>query len=340
MTKRTFWALPLAAAVLAAGCYSSGNGTGDGNQDVIGDPDVSDDAIADQPDATDWTDTITSPCSSDMQCAPSQWCDPCAGSSCPTCTDCVALCMPHGCATEAEPLCNMLRPECGDGEILAYQDHCFACVNPATCRPWGEPGCETDMDCSPETTCDFCGTSSCPYCRDCVAACVPHGCPTEPEALCYMIRPDCGDGGVAVVQEGCWVCVDMTSCEAIPYHDPSCDDGTEPICGMIPPLCGEWEILAYQSNCYVCVNPATCLPWGEPGCTRDANCRAEDYCDDCGTSSCPMCEDCVAACLPHGCPTEPEPACDMDRPDCGDEGVAVVQDGCWVCVNPGTCDEI
>jgi hypothetical protein len=384
MSRKMVW-MPMVAALLwLGGCYTSGQPSGDGNQDVVADPDASDDAVTDGPDASDGVDTVGRPCSSDLQCAPSEYCDPCAGSSCPTCTDCIALCMPHGCATEAEPLCNMLRPVCGEGavsvvrdgcwicvdrttceqvhdpscddgtepscpmvppdcgeaEILAYQQSCYVCVNPATCLPWGEPGCEIDMDCSPETYCDFCGTSSCPGCRDCVAACIPHNCPTEPEALCTMIRPDCGDEGVAVVRDGCWVCVDMGSCEAVPYHDPSCDDGTVPICGMIPPVCGAWEILAYQDDCYACVNPATCLPWGEPGCSTDASCPAAEYCDGCGTSSCPMCEDCVAACLPHGCPTEPEAACDMDRPDCGDEGVAVVQGGCWVCVHAGTCEEI
>ena len=65
------------------------------------------------------------------------------------------------------------------------------------------------------------------------------------------------------------------------------DDGTIPICDMVPPECSEFEILAWQDHCYVCVNPATCEPWGEPGCEVDAECPVDEYCNFCGTSSCP-----------------------------------------------------
>lgn len=106
---------------------------------------------------------------------------------------------------------------------------------------------------------------------------------------------------------------------------------------MEPPVCGELEILAFQQSCYICVNPATCRPWGIPGCERDAECDIIDYCNPCGTSSCPYCEDCVPACTPHGCPTETVLTCLMERPDCEDDGVAVVEDGCWLCVDLGSC---
>jgi hypothetical protein len=365
-------------------CYSSGNHEADTAVDGPADPDAADGRDTEAADGVDWTDGMGERCTADFDCPASMYCDPCGGSSCPACTDCVPLCRPHGCATEPEPLCNMVRPQCGEGatsvvrdgcwicvdratceqvpwhdprcddgtepacpmvpptcaehEILAYQGGCFACVNPATCRPWGEPGCEGDASCAPEDWCDGCGSSSCPMCDDCVAACVPHGCPTEPEAFCEMVRPECGEEGVAVARDGCWICVDLETCEAVPGHDPRCDDGTTPSCGMIPPTCAADEILAYQDDCYVCVNPATCMPWGVPGCEADADCAAEDWCDPCGSSSCPMCEDCIAACAPHGCPTEPEAACDMVRPGCGEEGVAVVRDGCWICVTLGTCE--
>ncbi len=38
---------------------------------------------------------------------------------------------------------------------------------------------------------------------------------TEDEAWCDMVRPECGPGGVGVVRDGCWVCVDMATCEMI-----------------------------------------------------------------------------------------------------------------------------
>ncbi len=198
------------------------------------------------------------------------------------------------CDDGTEPLCEMVPPVCDDQwEILAYQGNCYVCVNPTTCVPWGEPGCRDDRDCDVTKRCDSCATGSCPMCLDCVAGCVPHGCPTEDEPLCNMIRPLC-DGGVAVVRDGCWVCVGLGACA--PMRDESCDDGTQPMCLMIPPICDEHEILAHQDNCYRCVNPATCLPWGTAECRSNADCPRGEICDFCGSSSCPFCDDCVAAC--------------------------------------------
>jgi len=80
-------------------------------------------------------------------------------------------------------------------------------------------------------------------------------------------------------------------------RDTSCDDGKPVICQVIVPIeCGEFEILAAQNGCWVCVNPRTCLPWGQAQCEDDKDC-ASGYCDFCGTSSCPVCDDCVAACV-------------------------------------------
>ena len=82
--------------------------------------------------------------------------------------------------------------------------------------------------------------------------------------------------------------------------DSDCDDGTEPLCKMAQPECTEHEILAVQDSCWICVNPATCKPWGEAGCKSSVDCEPGHVCDFCGTSSCPMCDDCLAACLPKG----------------------------------------
>jgi len=70
-------------------------------------------------------------------------------------------------------LCMMPQAECGPFEILAIRNNCWICVNQATCLPWGEPGCITNDDCPAGYSCDACGTSSCPYCDDCVSACKP-----------------------------------------------------------------------------------------------------------------------------------------------------------------------
>lgn len=236
------------------------------------------------------------------------------------------------------PTCAMEPPSCAADEILAYQGGCFNCVSPITCEPWGSAGgCQGDADCGDGQWCNPCGSSSCPGCTDCVAACSPHDCPSEqPTALCEMVRPECGDYGVAVVVDDCWQCVDVSTCE--PIRDAQCDDGTTPICAMIPPDCDASEVLAHQNDCYVCVNPATCLPWGEAGCGSDEECDASQWCNPCASSSCPTCDDCVAACVDHNCPTETELLCFGARPDCDPDEVAILEDGCWVCVALATCD--
>ena len=82
-------------------------------------------------------------------------------------------CRPTACGDGSVLICDMIPPACGEFDILAIQNGCYICVNPATCKPWGEPGCQEDTDCSEDMICDFCGTSSCPFCDDCVPACVP-----------------------------------------------------------------------------------------------------------------------------------------------------------------------
>lgn len=241
------------------------------------------------------------------------------------------------CDDGTQPTCEMKPPDCMPYEIMAYQESCYLCVNPDTCRPWGEAGCQEDGDCSPSQYCEPCASSSCPDCDDCVAGCEDHGCATEAEPECNMERPDCGEGNVAVVDEGCWVCVEMETCQ--PARDASCDDGTVPTCEMVPPVCEPYEILAYRNSCYICLNPSNCLAWGQAECQGDFDCAPTHRCNPCGTSSCPECLDCVPACTPHGCPTEDTATCNMVRPDCT-EGVAVIQDGCWVCVGLEACQPL
>jgi len=124
-----------------------------------------------------------------------------------------------------------------------------------------------------------------------------------------------------------------------------CDEG--PItCPATEPSCGAEEIAAIRGGCWECVNAITCAPWGTPGCETDRNCVAREYCSDCATGSCPDCDDCVAGCVPHECPSEAAVVCRMARPDCGDGNVAVarMEDGarssCWVCVNRTTCEDV
>ena len=123
-------------------------------------------------------------------------------------------------------------------------------------------------------------------------------------------------------------------------RDDSCDDGSAPTCELVPPECDATEILAYQNQCFVCVNPATCAAWGDAGCTMDQECALDELCDACASSSCPACDDCVAACAPHDCATGEMVTCRALRPDCGPGAVAVVSNGCWQCVGLDDCAPI
>lgn len=284
------------------------------------------------------------------------------------------------CDDGSDYLCDIIPPVCTDFEILAIQDSCVACVNPDTCRPWGEPGCRVDADCQEGEYCESCASGSCPMCEDCVPDCRPHPCATGESVLCDVVRPECGSQGVAIVKDGCWLCVDARTCEpnganecensggvCTGFQDicPSgmmggqsmgcpmgrsgmcclprptvCDDGSSDLCEIVPPVCNDGEVLAIQNSCWACVNPATCLPWGEPGCRVDADCGPADFCDPCGTASCPLCRDCVAACVPHGCESEDVAMCNCLRPDCPDGAVSVIRDECWICVMPDSCAEV
>ena len=81
------------------------------------------------------------------------------------------VCRPK-CDDGSVVVCDVTPPSCGEFEILSVQNGCWICVNPATCKPWGVPGCEEDRDCPADMVCGPCGTSSCYYCDDCVPACV------------------------------------------------------------------------------------------------------------------------------------------------------------------------
>ncbi|MBU1238927.1 hypothetical protein KKF84_08130 [Myxococcota bacterium] len=239
------------------------------------------------------------------------------------------------CDDGTEAQCDMIQPQCDEDEILAIQDECWICVNPSTCAPWGMPTCVLDGDCVENQYCDMCASSSCPECDNCVAACVDHTCATWEALICDQGRPECSPGNTAIVQDGCWVCVEIYTCDVV--RDSTCDDGTNPICEMVEPVCEDYEILAYQDDCYACVNPVSCEPWGTAGCENDLDCNHLEYCDSCATSSAPLLGDCVAGCVSHGCETEPIALCNTMRPDCGEGNTAVIVDQCYQCVAVETC---
>ena len=95
--------------------------------------------------------------------------------------------LPNECDDGTPLLCLMPPLVCNEFEILAIQNNCWICVNPATCKPWGEPGCESNQDCPEGEECDPCGTSSCPECDDCIPACTC----TPQKEICDGVDNDC-----------------------------------------------------------------------------------------------------------------------------------------------------
>ncbi len=169
--------------------------------------------------------------------------------------------------------------DCGDG-VCAFAS--------GTCLP----GCGEEGTCGPGSICDDCASSSCPKCNDCLGGCVaapPHSCDTHDDCgaaeSCVFstggCQPRCdADGGCP---EG-FVCDDCATSSC-----PGCRD-CEPACVPDPGGCTSHEECAPD----LCVFAGGyCTAACEPG--RD--CGSKAYCDDCVTSSCPGCADCVGGCV-------------------------------------------
>lgn len=239
----------------------------------------------------------TPTCASDLECGPAELCRICHPED-PV--PCDPGCYDTECPTQPveELVCFATRPVCREGQVAVVASGCWDCVDIATCGEdppscddvggfctAGPMGCPDGFETSAEATCD--SLSDC---------CVP-----------VAVASDCTRAGATCVDAD--VCPDGTdrirsSCEpeggicCLGDSAPSCDDGSFLECDMIEPECEEGSVSAVIRGCWECVNPLTCLAWGEPGCATDRDCADDEVCDDCATSSCPFCEDCVAACIP------------------------------------------
>jgi hypothetical protein len=139
----------------------------------------------------------------------------------------------------------------------------------------------------------------------------------------------CANDGECVVggcsAEVCAAEPAITTCEGLPYRprgDCMCLGG-ECVWGRCeepppPPSCG--------------------LCYGDEDCGPAEVCNATSLClPSCG---CPQCRVCTGFCEP-----DPDPCndgtdllCDAVPPMCGPRTNLVVQDGCWACVKPTTCE--
>ena len=146
-----------------------------------------------------------------------------------------------------------------------------------------------------------------------------------------MTAEACGEGQVCDHDLGQCDGATLGRCVQPP---PQCPDLPEPVCGC--------DGLTYDNACRSLQAGVTVAQVGAcpstPGCATDVDCGPDDRCDPCAHGSCPMCDDCVAECVPHDCQSENQPACNAIRPICAEGQTAVVRDGCWLCVELATCE--
>lgn len=266
------------------------------------------------------------------------------------------------CGDGSELECDQMMPLCETGSTPAIRFGCWECILDELC-PENIVFCGANEACAPNEMCVECATSSCPLCTDCVAACLPHGCASEEVILCNALRPDCGAGEVSIARDGCWLCVDQRTCEAPDDPSPGVDCETNNDCGLaeqcgvgpdgrrfcedtgcisedsilcfsLLPICEEGQTRISVNGCWACVEIASCMRFGEI-CFDDQSCPPGGFC------GCPEDVDCDSSqCVESECATQAFIGCRALRPDCGPNGVAVAEDGCWACKDRDTCEPI
>lgn len=295
--------------------------------------------------------------------------EPCGANTCTDGTYCCnascGICAPEGagCTTIA-----CTDPVVCNGEVCTEEGAvcCAGCVGGEShCS--GPGGVCPALDCPPECTsdedCSAYGTECCfgcdpgetvGRCNRGDSPCPPTSCPTCGRHEVCGAHEQCCPGACPGYRDSCQPADSMCivpdcpapTCEPMrAYGQGECDaelgvrwngaycEGISG-CDCVGVDCG--RIYGSMSECEG--YHGSCSP--EPGCTSDLDCPESMYCNGCARGSCPACLDCAPDCVPNPCGHEGEPVCDESRPECGTSGVAIVKDGCWVCVDPNTCGEI
>jgi len=213
--------------------------------------------------------------------------------------NCPSDCRDDHCDDGTVPMCDMLPPNCAPGELLAYYNNCYACVNPATCKPVPER-CQSNEECGEGFICTEDGTCKaiqfdCREDADCPELPLPINCEGHwecQENQCIPVCNDfyCGDG---VCNEGenydnCSEDCGVNECET----DRDCDDGN---------LC---TVNACSNG--MCVSMGIRCPQGLE-CNPDTG-ECEDGRPVCGNGECELGEwdTCPADCQQTECREDPD----------------------------------
>jgi hypothetical protein len=235
------------------------------------------------------------------------------------------------------------------------------CVTTGTCQPI-EPnnGCYSDDECPAGTQCN--AAEVClppPGCEPgdicdavCYGECVPASCDDAPVPACDMLPPTCTDGTIPAVQNGCYECVDPETCE--PPSDECQIDECGPELGMPSYQCADGTIGGNTGRCIRGDDNQCgweiidCEPCQEEDCEPTLTCANVDClpgytCEmvypPCAADS----EDCdpVPVCVPQNngqCDDDSTQICEMVPPTCDDGLILAVQNDCYECVDPHTCE--
>ena len=213
--------------------------------------------------------------------------------------NCPADCRDDHCDDGTEPMCDMMPPNCSEGQILAYRNNCYACVNPNTCKPMPET-CRTNHDCGEGFICTEEGVCKaivpeCTKAIDCAdhqwnVRCVGHWSCENNTCVEQCDFERCGDGECSAE-----LGETTQSCPADCSEGPSCGDG----------VCQEGELYTCPEDCQ------------QVNCRSDADCNDGNLCthDACDNGICVN----MATRCPQGMQCNPiNGQCEGDTPSCGD----------------------
>ena len=281
--------------------------------------------------------------------------------------NCYDDCRDNHCDDGSEIKCKMMRPECRRGEIVAYVNNCYQCVNIETCEPMVGPTCGNNI-CERGENFENCpqdcgGVVECNQAIDCRFEVWPINCMGHWECAENRCVPtcseSCGDGRCDVrggeTKENCSAdCRQNTECRRpidcldkewgmlCEGHWKCSENACVPECGG---SCGngrcEKRLGENKNNCAIDCNED--LYCGDGVCSDGERYTCPEDCNEgpvCGNNICEMGEwdSCPRDCQSQGCVSNRE-CRDPEKPICDTTGVCIRDNHCDDGTEP-MCDSI